>query len=172
MARPKKYTKSALKKACQCYFASISRTVTVTESVDSGRRDDKGHIIFTQIPVKNDMGEEIKKTEFLVPPTVGGLCDFLGISRQTWASYCETEEFLDTTTRVRGRLRAYLEQELLTRKDVKGVIFDLQNNYGYSDKREIELGTRAGAAITSAGMTIEEKQAMLEGLLNDIREAE
>ena len=78
-------------------------------------------------------------TEYLVVPSVGGLCEFLGIHRSTWAEYCSQEEFSDTTTRVQGRLRAWREEQLLTRKDVKGIIFDLENNYGYKEHRDVRI---------------------------------
>ena len=38
MARQKKYTAATLGKACECYFAAITRRVKVTEMVDSGKR--------------------------------------------------------------------------------------------------------------------------------------
>ena len=136
MARPKKYTKKALAEAVEHYFGSITRIVTAKELVETGKRDDKGHMIFERIPIKNSLGEEAKVEEYIVPPTVGALCQHLGIHRSTWAEYCDSvqhPEFSDTTTYARGRIRAYLEQQLLTRKDVKGIIFDLKNNHGYSE---------------------------------------
>ena len=136
MARPKKYTERTLHKAVDHYFGSITRIVKATELVETGRRDDKGHMIFERLPIKNSLGEEAKVEEYIVPPTVGALCRHLGIHRSTWAEYCDPKEhpeFSDTTTYARGRIRAYLEQQLLQRKDVKGIIFDLKNNHGYSD---------------------------------------
>ena len=76
-------------------------------------------------------------------------------------------EFSDTTTRARGRLRAYLEQQLLVRKDVKGIIFDLQNNHGYSEKRQVELGERASKAISAHSMPMSEKKLMLEEIARE-----
>ena len=141
MGRPRKYTSRTLEKAVKKYFDSISRDIGMTEKVDTGQRDGSGHKIFKDEPVLNKRGEQVKITEYLVPPTVGGLCESLGIHRSTWAEYCDQDqhpEFSDTTTRARGRLREYLEQQLLIRsgRDVKGVIFSLQNNYGYADRKE------------------------------------
>lgn len=162
MARPRKYSKKELAEAVERYFDSISRMVTVMERVETDRRDDKGHVIYERRPVLNKLGQEAQVEEFIEPPTIGGLCQFLGIHRSTWADYCDKEEFSDTTTRAGGRIRAYLEQQLLTRKDVKGIIFDLQNNHGYSEKRHLELGPNANKAISTAGMTIGERKALLE----------
>lgn len=169
MGRPKKYNPLRLRRAVDAYFTSISRTVTAKEPVDTGRRDDKGHVVYDYIDICNDNGEPIRHIEYVFPPTVGGLCQFLGIHRSTWADYCEQEEFSDTTTRARGRMRAYLEEQLLTRKDVRGVIFDLMNNYGLSDKRQMELGPRAGRALTAASVPLSEREDMLRELMEELR---
>lgn len=163
MARPKKYTKTTLKKAVERYFASISRTVTATERVDSGKKDKDGHIVWEDRPILNDLGEPITYTDYVLPPTISGLCEFLGISRQTWNAYCDNEQFLDTTTRVQGRRRAYLERELLRRKgsEVRGVMFDLQNNCGYTEQVTVETGERASRAMTVAAMSMDEKEQLL-----------
>ena len=57
MGRPRKYTKKTLSEAVELYFASITRKVTPTESVDTGKRDDKGHKIYEQRPIENSLGE-------------------------------------------------------------------------------------------------------------------
>lgn len=134
MSRPRKYTPNTLKKAVNDYFDSISRLVPLTEKKNTGRKDGDGHVIYEEVPVLNRLGAQATVLEYLVPPTVGGLCEHLGIHRSTWADYCDAQqhpEFSDTTTHARGRMRAWLEEQLLTRKDVKGIVFDLQNNYGY-----------------------------------------
>ena len=40
-------------------------------------------------------------------------------------------------------MHAYLEQEMLTRpgKDLKGILFNLENNYGYSEKVSMTTDT-------------------------------
>lgn len=170
MGRPKKYTKRTLEKAVEAYFDGITREVAMTEKVDTGRKDADGHKIFENVPVINKRGEQVKITEYLVPPTVGGLCEYLGIHRSTWAEYCDENahpEFSDTTTRTRGRMREYLEQQLLIRKDVKGVIFSLQNNYGYTERREVDFGPQASRAMTAAAVPMEEREALLRELYQE-----
>ena len=170
MGRPRKYTRKSLAEAVERYFASITRIVTMTELVETGERDNKGHKIFERRPIINSLGEEAKAEEYIVPPTVGSLCQYLEIHRSTWAEYCDPEkhpEFSDTTTRARGRLRAYLEQQLLIRKDVKGIIFDLQNNHGYSEKRQVELGERASKAVSANAMSMSEKKELLEEIARE-----
>ena len=70
------------------------------------------------------------------------------------------------TAWAREVMQHYLESELLGRegKNLKGVIFSLQNNFGYSEKREVELGARAAKAVTAAAVSMDEKRAMLEEL--------
>ena len=149
----KKYTPRALHKAVANYFKSITRWVPVMEQVATGQVDRYGHPIYDQKPVVNQLGEEMERLEYVIPPSVGGLCLFLGIHRSTWNDYCKDEKYADTTTHARGVMHAYLEQESLTRqgKDLKGVLFNLENNYGYSEKvtvghtlEELLAGTEEG----------------------------
>lgn len=167
--RKRKYTPKALDAAVEHYFRTISRIVKVTEPVDSGMKDDKGHIVYENKPVLNQLGGEIKRLEYLIPPTVGGLCEALGIHRSTWSDWCDVRkhpEYADTTTRARGYLRAYLEQELLTRsgKDIKGIVFDLQNNHGYAEQRVVELGEKAEKALEAQGLSLAEREALLHSI--------
>ena len=148
--RPKKYTKRTLEAAVERYFRSISRTVTV--------RDDTGGTI------RNDDGEDITVVEYAVPPSVTGLCLYLGIDRSTWQNYADAQlhpELAGVCRRARTRMEAYLEQELLTReKSVQGLIFNLQNNFGWKQKQEVELGRDTRESMKHAA-TYHEKLAML-----------
>ena len=140
----RKYTARSLKKAVERYFASITRIVPLTEPKDSGARDKMGHVIYEQVPVINSLGQQVEITEYIVPPSVGGLCEALGIHRATWANYCDRDknpEMFDTTTQAQGRMRAWNEQQLLTRsgKDIKGIIFNLENNYGYREQQSVQI---------------------------------
>lgn len=167
----RKYTPAALRKAVSAYFASISRTKTVAEAVDSGRRDDKGHVIYDYIPVRNDAGEEIKTTEYVIPPTEGDLCLYLGIHRATWARWADREtypELAEIVEDVRDRLYAWNARQLLERdgKDVRGIIFNLQNNYGYADRTEVELGEKT-RELRAQELTMEEKLEYIRAVMGD-----
>ena len=65
--RPKKVHEKGTAGSIERYFRSISRTIPA--------RDDTGGII------RNDDDEEIKVVQFVVPPSVTGMCLYLGIDR-------------------------------------------------------------------------------------------
>ena len=145
MGAPRKYTPEELDRAVKQYFKSITRKVKLTEQRPTGKKDKMGHEVYVTVPVTNLLGKEVFVTEYLVPPTVGDLSAALGIHRSTWHDYCDPEkhpEFSDTTTQALGRIHAYLERESLTRsgKDLKGVIFNLENNFGYKERLEVDSG--------------------------------
>ena len=86
MGRKKKYTAKELEKRVAAYFASITRTVTIKEKVE--KKDDRGRTVFEWEPVHNDAGEEIKQVEYVVPPTVAGLTEFLKIDLDVLQIVC------------------------------------------------------------------------------------
>ena len=164
MSRYKKYRSDrALREAVTAYFDSISRIRTVTEACDTGKRDKWGHVIQDQRPVTNAQGELMQEREYVIPPTVGGLCAHLQISRDTWAAYCANPQFSETTAWAREQLLSWREKELMTRpgKDVKGLLFDLQANYG--------IGSKNAAAPPDQReddpLTRSIKEAMADGVL-------
>ena len=169
MGRPRKYTPRTLKRAVDEYFRKYTRTVTVREQVNTGEKDGWGHWVYVLKDVCNDDGEPVRVWEFAVPPTVGGLCRHLEIHRSTWAEWCDGEkypEFQETVRYAQEVMREYLETALLTRsgKNLKGVIFSLQNNYGYTERREVELGPNARKTVAAAGLSMDEREAMLREL--------
>lgn len=145
MARPRKYEDARkFDRQVEKYFESITRLKTVTEKKDSGERDGFGHIIWTEVPVVNRLGKEVQVIEYLVPPTIADLCEWLHIDGATWARYANPDkhpEFCETITRARGRIQNWNEHELLTRegKDLKGIIFNLENNFGYAARAQVEM---------------------------------
>lgn len=117
MGRPRKYTPRTLRTAVDEYFRYHSRTVTLREQVNTGQKDGWGHWVFELRDVTNDAGDPVKVREFVVPPTVGGLCRHLGIHRSTWADYCDPEkhpELQEVTAYARETMEAFLEDALLT----------------------------------------------------------
>jgi len=149
----KKYTARSFAKAVKRYFDSISREAGVTEKKPTCRLDKYGHMIFEDVPVENRLGETMKRIEFLLPPTVSGLCVALKIHRSTWSDYAKDPEFADTVACAGGLMRAWLEEQSLMRqgKDFRGVEFNLVHNFG--------VGKEVAA---DAGGTVEDLLAQLE----------
>lgn len=145
MSRPKRYEDAEkLDKAVEKYFKSISREKVVTETVDTGEKDNYGHTVYEQREITNRLGKPVVIVEYVEPPTVAGLCEFLGINEATWARYANQDlhpEFCNTITRARGRMKAWNERELLVREgsNVKGIIFNLENNYGYKEAHSVNV---------------------------------
>ena len=150
MGRYKSYkTARALWKAVEDYFDSISRVETVTEQKDTGKLDKYGHKIFKPIPAKNGRGEEIKRTVYLVPPTVGGLTTQIGVSNSTWFRYCSEElhpEFAEVTEWATDRLKNWRFDELIVRPDkmTKGIMHDLAVNFQATVKQAVDITILGG----------------------------
>ena len=106
---------AALEAGVEGYFRSISRTVTAAEK---------------DAPILNDEGEPIRYREYVVPPTILGLCEYLGLSRETWEEYCDPlahPEYRRAAALARDHMQDWSQRALLTRKDVRGLIYILQN---------------------------------------------
>ena len=144
MGAPKKYkTARALKKAVDAYFDGITRVKPLTEMVPTGALDKYGHPVCEPKEVVNRLGKPVMVEEFLLPPSWSDLATFLGVHRSTltaWRSEEDYPEFSDTAMWAWGRIHAYLERESLTRegKDLKGVLFNLENNFGYKERLEVQ----------------------------------
>lgn len=144
--QPKAYTAKKLEKAVEEYFASITRQRQLTEKVPTGELDKYGHPILKDEPVLNCKGNPVIVTEYVVPPSKGALARFLGIHRSTWDNYHDSKtypEFQEIVTDADDRILAWNEEQLLTRsgKDIKGIEFNLENNFGYRQKSSLDLNS-------------------------------
>lgn len=72
-------------------------------------------------------------------PTVSGLAYFLDVDRKTITNYSNREEFFPTIKRAKAYIESYLEQWLYG-NNVTGTIFNLKNNFGWTDKLGLEHG--------------------------------
>ena len=182
--RPKKYTAAGFQRACEAYFNSISylepRMKPVVKRDDHGFPilDKYGHqqIRYEQITTAD--GKPAFETCWTEPPSLTGLCLYLGIDRATFSRYGtydpdnpeESERFCNTVTRARGRVEAYLESRLEDKSAARGAIFNLQQNFGWKERKEVELGAGAQKAVAAATMTMEEKLALLKEIGAEVPE--
>lgn len=169
--REKKYTAAGLERACEAYFASISyeapvmKTVPATDENGVFLKDNKGHTMYKQETVKTLDGKDAVQTVWIEPPSIMGLCLYLGLHRSTFLRYGEmngedeeSERFRNTVTRARGRVEAYNISRLEDKSAARGAIFNLQNNFGWAEKKEVEMGEKTREAVShGAGMTMKEK---------------
>ena len=72
------------------------------------------------------------------PYTVTGLCLALEITRETLSQYLKSDEFSDTIKKAKLRVENYLEKHLITDNSATGIIFNLKNNFGWTDKQQVE----------------------------------
>lgn len=82
-------------------------------------------------------------TEQGTPPSVAGLCYFLGFADKQALSTYETygEEFSLPIKRARLKIEMDRQTRLIDpRSYTPGLIFDLKNNHGWKDKTETEHG--------------------------------
>lgn len=172
--RPKKYSAAALERAVEAYFNSISYREKIMRKVpemDEKQRpvlDDKGHQIYKFEPVMAADGKPAMATRWIEPPGIMALCLYLGIDRATFDRYGkmednepEAERFRNTVTRARGRVEAYLVEQLENKSAARGAIFNLQQNFGWKDRKEISLDEGTQKAISARNMPMEEKLALL-----------
>lgn len=97
-------------------------------------------------PVLNNMGEKIVKTQYAKNPTVLGLCEYLGIVRNTLIEYEKREDMSNTVMRAKQKIAEFKQGMLYELKNPSGVMFDLKFNHGWTDKQQIE---HSGETLTN-----------------------
>ena len=140
VGRPRKYSRAALEAAVQTYFDSITREVVITERVPTGKKDSYGHEIYEIQEVKNNLGEIAKRVEFLVPPTIEGLCLHLGIHSSTWSRWRDDtkyKSFQKIIAEVDERIIGWLKEQVSTRDKVTGIVWMLEVNHGLSIEQKV-----------------------------------
>ena len=161
----------------EAYFRSISREKLVMEAYNTGCKDAWGHFVFEWRPVSDLNGVYMREREYVIPPTVGGLCAFLEISRSTWHEYCQEEKFRETTEWARSRCSPGGRSNCFGgRKDAQGPHPGSPGNYGYARRLAVGKGDQgqggADSGPSAAGMTTAEKMALLREMVGVIGNGE
>jgi hypothetical protein len=86
--------------------------------------------------IKNDKGH----TRIIHKPyTITGLCLHLNISKETFNQYSDDPMFSESIKEAKMRCENWTEEKALTGEiNPTAAIFNLKNNYGWVDRREIE----------------------------------
>ena len=115
----------------QTYFDSISRLITLTERVPTGKTDRYGHEITKSVEVKNAMGKPIVTRVFYVPPERYGLTAALGISIDTWERYAVDPKLADAVAWAEETMEGWKTRELINResKRTAGLIYEMERNH-------------------------------------------
>jgi hypothetical protein len=176
VGRPRKYTSGQFREACKRYFVKITTLVPVVDALGQNVRDIAGNIM--------------TRKAYAIPPTISGLCLELHIDRRTWQNYADPEKnrtakeeeagapsaYSMVCDDVKLRIQAYLEEQLLTReKSLQGIIFNLQNNYGWSERHQhsqtVEIGEKT-REVMAQNLTMDEKFALLREAAMELGEAD
>lgn len=117
MSRPLKFqTAEELEERVRSYFDSCDNNMTVTVTKD-------GDVV--EVPAPK-------------PYTISGLAYHLGTNRQTLLNYEQRDEFVDTIRAAKAKIEMFVEESLWMPKIAAGVMFNLKNNFNWSDKQEIQ----------------------------------
>lgn len=84
----------------------------------------------------DDYFKECDKNE--EPYTITGLALALDLDRKSINNYAKDSEFFPTIKKAKLKVENYLEKRLINDSSATGIIFNLKNNYGWSDKQEIQ----------------------------------
>jgi hypothetical protein len=80
------------------------------------------------------------------PYTILGLCQHLGITRQTFFDYENRSEFSDTVKRAKEKVALDLTLRSIENKDqVVGCLFQLKCNHGHVETKAIDLKSSDGS---------------------------
>lgn len=123
IGRPPKWeTPEQLGKLIQEYFDSCWEDQTIT----TGRGQNK---------------QAATKRVQVRPYTITGLALALNTTRETLIEYAKKDEFSDAIKRAKLQCQNYAEQFLFSGKTPVGAIFNLKNNYGWTDTHKLETGS-------------------------------
>lgn len=156
---------SELAAACRAYFDSISAEIEVTR--EAWEKQPDGKWVKVSMPVIGKDGNRILRTEWFTPPTVGGLCAYLGISRARFSELAKNEKYADAIADARAVITTYLEERISdpSIKNIKGVQISLESIIYAAAKDE--------AAASTPKLSNEDRAALLrEAIENGFVDAE
>lgn len=83
------------------------------------------------------------------PITFTGLAYSIGLSRQGLLNYSKDERFFDTIKKAREYVEMTMEERLVGTSGIAtGIIFNLKNNYGWQDKKDIDANVNTSIKVT------------------------
>lgn len=95
------------------------------------------------------------------PYTVLSMCLYLDITRECLGDYLNKDEFSDAIKKAKAKIEAFAEDLLFKGGNPAGIIFNLKNNFKWSDKQEI---TNTNLNIDATTLSAEDRAARLAEL--------
>jgi hypothetical protein len=145
--KPRRYEKPEdLEAAIDLYFNRITSTELEWDNVIAGYSDKaKKKPIIEQRPRLNNAGEQLSRTVYHENPSIMGLCRHIGILPETLSEYEKRDGYTATVKRAKKSIEEYAADQLNRREgQVTGIIFNLKNNFGWTDKNVTELQGEVG----------------------------
>lgn len=143
--KPKKFTDvEILQEKIDDYFKSITIDRPRTTDVIVGYEDEekKKPIIETR-PVLNNAGNQVIDTVYFENPSIISMAHHIGITRAGLINYEKDEKYFATIKKAKEKIERYLEGELYrSQGQVAGIVFNLKNNFGWTDKQEMDLSVK------------------------------
>jgi hypothetical protein len=105
--------------------------------------------LYFEVEAKVLVGYEDGEPIYALQPTMSGLALSLGVDRKTITNYANKDEFFPAIKKARNMVENALERHLYG-KNVTGAIFNLKNNFGWVDKREVDNKSSDGSMTPKA----------------------
>lgn len=134
-------TADELQIAIDRYFGSISRTIKQTEIITVNGEP-------KEVPVLDNNGDQLTEIVYVKRPGIIDMCLYIGFSRETLLEYeKKSKYFSDTITHAREKILAFKLDSLYTVKNPRGVMFDLNCNYGMVEKTQQDIKMTATVGV-------------------------
>ncbi len=105
---------------------------------DLQRDVDKYFLYCDSQNVKDGSGKLVVNEPYMIT----GLCDYIGITQNTWNDYGKREGYEDIVIRAKQRVESFvLKMASLNKINPIISIFNLKNNFGYTDKIDVNTNT-------------------------------
>ena len=130
-------------KLMEGYIKSVTYKKNVIVNIDTGEKDKKGNIIYRDEYVTDAEGNKVQELAFHTIPSFLGLVNYLDLDKDTVQKYGKMDGFSVSYKKVLAVIEGYTADLLQTKSNVAGVIFTLKNNFGWQDKKELEVTSKS-----------------------------
>ena len=130
-------------KLMEGYIKSVTYKKNVIVNIDTGEKDKKGNIVYRDEYLTDEEGNKVQELAFHTIPSFLGLVNYMGIGKDAIIEYSKKPKFSESYKEVMDIIQQYTADLLQTKSNVAGVIFTLKNNFGWQDKKEVEVTSKS-----------------------------